>query len=156
MDVHVKFQWDSTDGKVSQPGDYALPYLSNCFVGEYVTFSGDSTQPPNPLPDSFYPQSPPFSAERLDNPTISGVTGSIGWFQDNFTIASPITPYSNATFTGSQIYRFHCSVCMQANEFQKLAGTFTIERSIEKTPPYNDVWQGRITSHEYTSILALH
>ncbi len=101
MDVHVKSQWDSTGGKVSQLGDYALPDLSNCFVGEYVTFSGDSTLPPNPLPKSFYPKSPPFASERFDDPTISGVTGSDGMFVDNFTTGSPKTPRF-----ASNIYRF--------------------------------------------------
>jgi hypothetical protein len=90
--LHFYYTWGSSTGNLSD--------LSNCTVNENVAYPGTA----NP----YYWPDPPW-AQGTPNPTVNGIAGTIGAVEDDhYTgyFASP--PYSAASFTAVQTYRYSC------------------------------------------------
>lgn len=117
------YAWESSSGNLAD--------LSACTVGEIVTYPGSS---PYTFP------SPPFPNVTVPNPTITGRPGNEGQFQDNHsTPGSFVKPYSAASFTATQYYRYSCP-CKNGGAFVNLVGPIDIIRSVSRvgfsTPDY--------------------
>ncbi len=124
--LHFEYRWDSNTGN--------LPDLSQCAVGERVDYNAAD------LPFA----SPPFPAGiNPSNPTIINVNGADGALEDNHsTPGTFVKPYSAASVTSSQIYRYSCP-CHNAGAFETLLGPHDIVRSV--TQKTNGKWKFTIT-----------
>ena len=112
--LYFEYEWDSTSGN--------LAHLAGCKVGEKVDYPGG-----NP----YYWPYPPW-IEDSDNPTILEVDATIGHGSDTHYTGSFITPYQNATFTASQIYRAKsCS-----GSYTTLMGSISISRYVTGGGPW--------------------
>jgi hypothetical protein len=85
--------------------------------------------------------------EQATYPITTG-NGWEGWLatdgfdpDNHLPPASFYTPYAAASFTNTQIYRYHCPGVNNGN-WVTLAGPYTITRSVSQT---NGVWQYKIT-----------
>lgn len=146
--LHFQFVWDSTSGKVYGQN---LSELSSTWVSEYVTYSEDGQH----VTTTFTPVSPPFPANwHIDDPTTGGGTrGDLPPLGDEHEYPSAfVSPYSAKQFTGSQDYRFHCSICMDDGEYQRLLGPFSVTREVYQS---GLIWYFRISKLGYTSTLVL-
>ena len=89
--LRFRYEWSSSNGIL---GD-----LSQCSVGEKVVYPGVG---------DYAPSSPPFN-QSFRNPTIIDLPATDGALIDNHrTSGGFITPYSAASFTASQVYRYKC------------------------------------------------
>jgi hypothetical protein len=86
---------------------------------------------------------PPWS----DNPIqdyVANVPASDGALDDPHSTGFPITPYSQSTFVGSQIYRHNCRCAIGAPEWTTLHEPFGgLVRSIDSNG--NGTWRFTIT-----------
>ena len=121
--LFFQYDWDSSTGN--------LAHLAHCQVGERVHYS------PWPVPI------PPWS----DNPIqdfVANVPASDGGFDDPHSTGFPITPFSQSTTIGSQIYRHNCRCAIGAPEWTTLHTPFGgIVRSIDSNG--NGTWRFTIT-----------
>ena len=94
--LEFTYYWDSSTGNQQD--------LSNCLVGEYVTyptFGHDS--------GLFLWPSPPYSATPvLDDPTIINVPGNDIGITDEHIHNNFLTPYVSNVFDAPQTYRWSC------------------------------------------------
>jgi hypothetical protein len=113
-------------------------------VGEKVDYPGG-----NPYS---WPSPPWFCS--TDNPTIIDLPAIYGYFADNHSPGSFITPYQNATFSAYQIYRYRCYPC---GEYQILLDIGPITRFVTGgEPPFPDLWRySIIKSGAYAEIFPL-
>ncbi len=122
--LEFTYNWNSSTGNLTD--------LSVCSIGEYVTSSlGTGTQNwPYPMVEqATYPIINPFIS-------TSGTDSDTHLPPDSF-----YTPYSAASFTDTQIYRYQCPGVNGGN-WVTLAGPYTITRSVSQT---SGVWQYKIT-----------
>jgi hypothetical protein len=156
LNVGFAYCWDSTSGKVFHGNEDINTFdeLVETALDEYVTFSGDGTNIIDALGEpGFKPFSPPFDGGSSSNPTITqGPNGKVGVQVDTHqTPGGFVQPYdrlgngSPTSYTGTQWYRYHCNLCMGANQFEYLAGPFLIVRSVYKD---GDVWKFKLTKHD--------
>lgn len=124
--LHFEYAWNSSTGNLAD--------LANCEGGERVDYQAADI----PWP------SPPFRANiSPPNPTILNVPGRDGAAQDNHSTPGPfVQPYRAASFTASQIYRFHCP-CHQNDAWVTLMGPLNITRAVSQNP--NGSWKFTIT-----------
>jgi Bacterial Ig-like domain (group 2) len=116
-DLHFTYAWDSTSGNLAD--------LSACTVGEIVTYQGG-----NP----FNWPSPPFPANSNQNPIVAdgAATGGLG-VDDNYLYPSStfVKPYSIASFTATQYFRYKCTNVNNGN-YVNLLGPLSITRSVQQ------------------------
>jgi len=127
-DVHFTYAWGSTSGNLAD--------LSACTVGEIVTYPGG-----NP----YHWQSPPFPANSTSNPTVSDVAATAGaGVDDNFLYPSStfVRPYSAASFTATQFFRYKCTNINGGN-YVNLLGPLSITRSVQQNT--NGTWRFTVT-----------
>ncbi len=121
-----RYSWDSSTGNLQD--------LSSCTVGEIVTYPGVG---------DYFPPSPPFPAGGFINPTVIDVAGnSIGFEDVHRTRGNFVAPYSSASFTAVQYYRYSCP-CMNNGAPVNLAGPIDIVRSV--TIADRGTWKFTIT-----------
>jgi len=135
------YGWDSSTGK---PVD-----LQSCKVREHVTYPSDAdkNQPcfSNPTKTCFFPPSPPWPQKSVHseypNPTepsgsaLSTIPNSkppqLG-LSDQQNIGTDINfvkPYSNSTFSATQIFEYSCG---KIDKWIKFGGPFTITRTLQQ------------------------
>jgi len=112
--LQFSYAWDSSIGDRAE--------LTNCEVGEYVTFP-TSTDP------WVWPRPPWY--EESPNPTIDWVPGTDAVFTDDHLTGTFLSPYKEATFTTTQKYRYRCK-CKNNNTPVDIYGPHTITRSVTK------------------------
>lgn len=120
----------------SSTGNYAD--LQSCFIGEIITYPGS-----NPYPF----QSPPFPASSVPNPftredQIVGFTGQPLLTDNHSPGGSFVSPYSSASFTATQYYRYRCP-CANNGNYINIAGPFDITRSV--SPSSGSTWKYTVT-----------
>jgi hypothetical protein len=102
--LYFEYAWESSSGSLSD--------LQSCTLGERVSYSGGN---PFPLPA-------PFPAISFDNPQIANVPGTAGGFADRHRTPGQFrVPYSEASFTALQDYRWQCS-CADNNAWHTFDG----------------------------------
>jgi len=127
--LEFTYTWGSSTGNKAD--------LSVCTMDEYVTSSLGTGTVNWPYP----------MVEQIAYP----ITGGQGWEEwlatDGFDSDEHLpptsfnTPYATASFTDTQIYRYHCPGVNNGN-WVTLAGPFSIVRSVSQT---NGVWQYKVT-----------
>lgn len=135
------YGWDSSTGK---PAD-----LRNCKVREHVTYPSDAgkNQPcfSDPTKRCFFPPSPPWPQKSVHseypNPTepsgsaLSTIPNSnppqlgVSDQQNIGTDINFIKPYSNSSFTATQIFEYSCGTI---DKWIKFGGPFTITRTLQQ------------------------
>lgn len=124
--LHFVYAWNSNSGYLSD--------LSACTVGENVTYPGTG---------NYFPPSPRFPTSGFTNPTVIDRPATEGGFQDNHSISgSFVTPYTAASFTGTQYYRYKCP-CANSGNYVNLVGPLNIDRSVSSAGGPN--WKYTIT-----------
>lgn len=122
--LHFEYAWGSSSGNLSD--------LSACTVGELVTYPGTG---------NYTPPSPPFNQSFL-NPTIIDNPATDGGLLDNHrTSRGFVTPYTAASFTATQYYRYKCP-CKNNGDYVNLAGPISIVRSVSRI--------GQTQNYKYT------
>ena len=123
-DLRFTYAWNSSSGTLSD--------LSNCTVGEIVTYPG--SQNPFPFP------SPPFPAVASPNPTVDDLAATTGTFQDDNKVGTGIfvRPYSASSFTATQNFRYKCTNYNGGN-YVNLMGPLSIVRSVSMNT--NGTWK---------------
>jgi hypothetical protein len=109
--LYFEYAWGSTSGNVAD--------LTNCEVGEHVTYPGGSP---------FAWPSPPFSIST-SNPTVRWHPATWGAFGDQHSTPGFVKPYQAASVTATQNYRFRCT-CHNNNTPVVLMGPISIVRSV--------------------------
>ncbi len=115
-DLHFEYTWTSSSGKLAD--------LSSCTIGEIVTYPGGGQTYVWPVP---------FPATTSTNPTaINLASATTGSAADDHSLTSTEfrTPFSAASFTATQYYRYAC-IC-NGNSWVNLAGPNSIVRSTTK------------------------
>jgi hypothetical protein len=123
-DLFFGYTWQSSSGKLSD--------LSNCMVGEIVTYPG-----PNP-----YPWPAPFPANSPDNPTVTNEPGADGEFTDDNNLEPAMTfvkPYFQNSFTATQYFRYSCN----GGQYVNLMGPLSLVRTVSKDS--NGAWEFTVT-----------
>jgi hypothetical protein len=126
-DLHFDYSWQSSTGN---PQD-----LQGCFVQEKVQYPGTGS--------SYTFPSPPFpSGNSPDNPTLGpdplAPGPSMGILDDQLIRGTFKPPYSAASISATQIYRYYCN-CYQNGAWQTLAGPLNIYRQVSNTL-FSSVW----------------
>jgi len=127
--LHFDYAWDSSDGILSN--------LSQCSVGEIVTYDGGSP---------YSPPSPPFPNVAAANPTAGDdVAGNLGTAQDDHSPGgSFVTPYSSASWAATtQYYRYRCACQRNYPEYVNVMGPLDISRTV--SPSLYNYWRYVIT-----------
>ena len=107
--LYFEYRWDSSTGRLAD--------LTNCTVGEYVSY------PATPFPAPFPVLSPP-------NPTIRNHPATLGAISDTHSTPRTFrTPYFATTFTAVQTYRYICSN-VNGGQPVTLMGPLNIVRSV--------------------------
>jgi hypothetical protein len=115
--LQFQYAWDSNTGNIAD--------LSNCFVGEIVTY---------PDGDPFNWPSPPYASNSgNDNPEIREVNGNLGGSPDTHGHKLFQTPYTFNTFTATQYYRYKCP-CKNGGAYVNLMGPIEIIRTVQFVP----------------------
>ncbi len=111
--ITITYLWDSSTGVQAD--------LSSCIISEIVNY---------PTVNSTYIWPPPM-AQSTPNPSIVTGNGANAGFTDQHRPPNAFgTPYSAATFTASQVYRYTCP-CAN-NGIPVDMASFTITRSVSK------------------------
>ncbi|MGB7068755.1 MAG: hypothetical protein WBD22_04620, partial [Pyrinomonadaceae bacterium] len=112
--LRFRYTWASSTGNMSD--------LGACSVGEIVTYPGTG---------NYTPPSPPFNQTFL-NPTIIDLPATDGAFIDNHnTSGGFVTPYSEASFTATQFYRYKCP-CRNNGNYVNLTNSIDIVRAVTR------------------------
>ncbi|HSA92807.1 MAG TPA: hypothetical protein VLE48_07335 [Terriglobales bacterium] len=120
----ITYAWDSSTGVLSD--------LSNCVISEIVNY---------PTSNSTYIWPAPM-VQSTPNPTVVTGPGSSGGFADaHIPPSSFATPYSTASFTANQVYRYTCSCANNGNPVDM--ASFTITRSVSQNA--DGTWRYTIT-----------
>lgn len=124
--LRFNYAWDSSTGNLS--------HLSQCTVGEIVTYpSGNPFSWPSPMVNS------------STNPLVINGAATAGVGQD---IHSPpnsfSTPYTAASFTATQNYRFRCP-CHNSNNYVTLMGPINIVRAVSQNSGTPVTWRYTVT-----------
>jgi hypothetical protein len=119
-----------------------LAHLGSCTLGEEIVYS------PKPFPSPPFPANWPTS--DVDAPMWAGTAGA---GDDNHQVPGNgvfVTPYSDATGTGSQMYWYECN-CSGGTRFI-LDGPYSIVRRV-----YFDggVWKYSVSKAGYSSSMTL-
>ena len=110
-----------------------LSDLSACTVGQYVGY---------PTTGNFYNwPSPPFSGGNI-NPIVKDLAATLGGFSDDNSSAPFVKPYTAASFTATQFFRYRCP-CFNQGNYVNVAGPISIVRSV--TQNANGSWKCTIT-----------
>jgi hypothetical protein len=134
--LNFVYTWDSSTGK---KGD-----LSQCTVGEIVTYTGS---------DPYQPPTPPFPVHAPRNPTIRDLRATADGLED---IHSPggsgtfVKPYVAASYTGVQTYRYSCP-CKNNGAYVTLLGPHNIVRTVSQNP--DNTWKYVITKLGQTATI---
>lgn len=164
LHLYVTYYWDSSSGLImpnQRPSD-----LINCLGHEYVTYSGGGSNYTDAQGHVFFqPTSPPFSSAwgpLLPQPTIfpdPAIAMTSGEATDDHHApgdidTSFIRPYGPASYTATQIYEFHCNVCMAAGDYEHLYGPVNIDEVVESVfgGTLFGPWQLRITQDGDSSV----
>jgi hypothetical protein len=138
--IRFFYTWDSSVGPRSN--------LAACQIQEYVTYPG--TANPfvygSPFPaDATFPN-PSAPAPGSATNSVAADTHSVG--------SQPFqTPYSNATFTAHQQYRWRCQ-CFDGNNFQVFPG-FTDLPIVRTVSQVNGMWTYTVTKSGQQVTLSL-
>jgi hypothetical protein len=130
--LEFEYQWGSSTGSLSS--------LQFCEVGEIVDY-------PGPGPGFFFP-TPPFptnTTNGVPDPTIVNVAGSDGIIGDvNLVpgISAFQTPYSFASVTSTQNWRYRCP-CANGGNWVNVMGPLSIVRTVSQNT--NGSWKYTIT-----------
>jgi len=127
--LHFDYTWESSTGNLAD--------LSNCLVGEFVTYPGAA----NPY---VWPSPPWAAGSSTPNPTMPSTAGSGGAGQDNHGPKSFVAAASRvaANFTATQIYRYQCP-CANGGNWVTLDGPISIVRTV--TQNADGTWQYAIS-----------
>jgi len=122
--LRFNYAWDSSTGNLAD--------LSQCTVGEIVSYPGANPFPwPNPMNRS------------TPNPTVIDLAATGGGFQDDHQPPNSFsTPYTAASFTATQHYRYRCP-CSNGGNYVNLAGPINIVRSVAQNS--NGTWRYTVT-----------
>jgi hypothetical protein len=143
--LKVPYKWKSTSG--------SLANLNNVTIYEHVDFAGDGYYDTDMEGTTgFVPDNPPFT-EPTPSPLNyylnnghgaiwAATTGSL----EDFHTTKNLLP-GVASYTGTQTYRFKCSVCFQD---QALLGSHTIVRSVTYDASHTPHNKFTITKHGHT------
>ena len=113
--LNFKYSWDSTSGNLAD--------LSDCKVGEIVTYPGDANPAPWPAP---------FGGSS-SNPTIIWLAGTLGKMQDTHSNKGGFKqPYKEASITATQNYRYECKCPDGTTRTGNLLGPISIVRTVTK------------------------
>jgi hypothetical protein len=125
--LRFNYAWDSSTGNVAD--------LTQCQVGENVSYPGSANPFPWPSP----------MVRSTPNPTVINLAGTLGGFQDDHQPPNSFsTPYSAASFTATQQYRFRCT-CHNSNNYVNLGGTIDIVRSVIQNSGSPVTWRYQVT-----------
>jgi hypothetical protein len=120
--LHFQYAWGSSTGNLAD--------LSNCSVGEYVTYPGNGSTYIYPAP--MVHQSP--------NPTTSDEPATTGGFpDDHYPPESFSHPLKAANFTATQKYRYRCG----GGSYFNLTGYLSIKRTVSQNA--NGSWKYTVT-----------
>jgi len=123
--LHFDYEWGSSTGNLAD--------LSQCTVGEIVSYPGSS----NPY---VWPH-PPFTRSST-SPTVIDVSATSGSGQDDHYGPPFASPFSAASFTATQYYRYKCP-CANGGNYVNLTGPISIIRSV--TQNANGSWKYTVT-----------
>lgn len=123
--LHFDYQWGSSTGNLAD--------LSQCTVGEIVSYPGSSSP--------YVWAHPPFTRSST-NPTVIDVSATSGSGQDDHLGPPFATPFSAASFTATQYYRYKCP-CANGGNYVNLMGPISIVRSV--TQNANGSWKYTVT-----------
>ncbi len=115
--LHFHYLFDSSSGDLND--------LSQCTIGEIVTYLGMG---------NFHPPTPPFAnlTNGIQNPNINDHSATPGFLDDDHgTGGTFVTPYSEASYTATQYYRYKCP-CKNNGNYVNVAGPNTIVRSVSR------------------------
>jgi YD repeat-containing protein len=121
--LHLEYAWQSSTGNLAD--------LDNCTVGEIVTYPSG-----NP-----YAPGSPFTA-TAPNPTVIDAPATTGAGVDNHSMFGVSSPYSAASFTATQYYRYRCT-CANGGNYVNMVGPLSIVRQVSQNP--NGSWKYNIT-----------
>lgn len=161
--LKFQYQWDSTSGVKGTDG-ITNPDLQNCYIYEFVTYTGDGSD----VNGYFIPTNPPYNGWWFRSPTDSrippGTPAQADWgkAQDTHKWGAAMYPFSAFNvplinvmwiegggfipigdtdpewrIEAVQTYRFHCNVC-NADMIMPGpdGGTHTIERLYKAVTPF--------------------
>jgi hypothetical protein len=127
--LHFDYAWDSSTGRLSD--------LGQCRVGEKVDYNAaDLPFPSPPFPSGLNPPNP------TTTPDYAGNLGTFPFGDNHSTPGTFVKPYSAATVTATQIYRYHCP-CHNSDAWTTLLGPHNIVRSVSQSTGTN--WKFTIT-----------
>ena len=117
--LRFSYAWDSSTGVMR------LFDLANCRIGEIVTY-------PNGNPFTW--PSPPYSIDSgTPNPSVNEGGATNGQADDRHIHKGFRTPYTFATFTATQTYRYKCP-CKNGGAYVNLLGPIEIVRPVQLPP----------------------
>lgn len=132
--LEFEYAWDSTTGDKAD--------LAGCTLGEKVDYPGGTPY--------YYWPSPPWTG-RVDNPTILEGSAVTGHGTDDHYPPGFITPYTNASVSANQIYRYRKLPCI--TDYQTLLDIGSILRIVSGS---GNLWRYSITkSGAYAEIFPL-
>ncbi len=115
--LRFTYAWDSSTGNLAD--------LANCVIGEIVTY-------PNGNPFTW--PSPPYASDSgTPNPTVRDGGATTGQSPDTHIHKGFRTPYTFATFTATQTYRYKCP-CKNGGAYVNLVGPIEIRRTVQFVP----------------------
>lgn len=132
--LHFKYEWDSST--------HSLQDLSNCSVGEKITFD---------TPNAIFVWPPPWEYSNLNGDTIEG-NANFGVLTDRHGNGPIRRPYVEASFTATQIYYYKCP-CDNNGQPVTMMGPLSITRTIHEVSP--GIWQYTITKTGETGTVTL-
>ncbi len=121
------YAWSSSSGNLDD--------LQVCFIGEIVTYPGITNS---------YSRPPPFPPGNHANPTEIQFTAETGEAGDihAFLVNDFRTPYSAASYTATQYYRYKCP-CTNGGNWVNTFGPLHLVRSVDQNP--NGSWRYTIS-----------
>ena len=135
--LYFKYEFDSSTGNLAD--------LSACTVGEIVSYPGSGPY--------YFPPSPPFWNVGYINPTIfSDLPATTGAIEDHHRLNGDfVKPYSSASFTATQYYRYKCP-CKNNGDFVNLLGPLDLVRSITPVAGTSN-WKYTVTKSGFSATI---
>jgi hypothetical protein len=124
--LYLVYDWDSSTGDLAD--------LAELRITEHVTYPGGNPYVA-PCPPMEFSHENPFTWPQ---PPESPILGSDGTLYDSHAPPGFETPYTYASFTGTQYYRFE-RTC-RPGVFVNLAGPLSLTRSVYPLPPPLSGW----------------
>lgn len=123
--LRFEYIWSSSTGNLSD-------LAAACTVGEIVTYPGIG---------NYSPPSPPFNQAFLNPTEIDNPARDGSLFDNHRTSGGFVRPYTTASFTATQYYRYSCP-CKNGGAYVNLAGPINIVRSVSRI--------GQTSSYKFT------